>query len=103
MHQLDIVCISSSSFTCLSKIYIYLPIKLSLFSLIMYFYSMKKVNLHQPYQIVYLDTDSCPLGKHGHSFFELLYILSGTGTQNVNDNVFRYRKGDFFLITPNDH
>ncbi|MBK5719521.1 helix-turn-helix domain-containing protein [Dysgonomonas sp. Marseille-P4677] len=64
---------------------------------------MKKMNLLQPYEIVYLNTNKCPLDQHGHSFFELLYILSGTGTQDVNGNVFRYCKGDFYLITPKDH
>ncbi|MDH6306749.1 AraC family L-rhamnose operon transcriptional activator RhaR [Parabacteroides sp. PF5-5] len=74
-----------------------------LFVEIVYFCAMKKVNLLQPYEIVYLNTNQCPLDVHGHSFFELLYILSGSGTQNINGNVFGYRKGDFFLITPKDH
>jgi len=63
---------------------------------------MKKINLHQPYEIIHLDINQCPLDCHRHSFFELLYILSGTGTHNVNGNIFKYRKGDFFLITPKD-
>ena len=35
-------------------------------------------------------------------FFELIYILDGTGIQDVNKHRFHYRKGNLFLLTPQD-
>lgn len=37
-----------------------------------------------------------------NNFFELIYILEGTGIQTVNKNRFNYRKGNLFLLTPQD-
>jgi AraC-like DNA-binding protein len=63
---------------------------------------MNKENLHQPFEIVYKKLDECPKGGHKHMFFELVYILSGTGIQCINDNKFAYHAGHMFLITPED-
>ena len=52
---------------------------------------MKKENLHKPL-----------LQEHEHSFFELVYIVSGNGLQCINNNVFDYHDGHLFLITPQD-
>lgn len=35
-------------------------------------------------------------------FFELIYIAEGTGIQFINNNRFNYRKGNLFLLTPED-
>lgn len=37
-----------------------------------------------------------------NNFFELIYIAGGTGVQYINKNRFNYRKGNLFLITPQD-
>lgn len=63
---------------------------------------MYKENLHQEFEIVYKELDICPKKEHQHSFFELVYIVSGTGTQRINKNQFEYHKGHLFLITPQD-
>ena len=39
---------------------------------------------------------------HQHNFFELVYILGGTGLQCINQNQFNYHQGHLFLITPQD-
>ncbi|MFS4494920.1 AraC family transcriptional regulator [Maribacter sp. 2308TA10-17] len=39
---------------------------------------------------------------HGHNFYELIVIESGNGIQVMNDVSFPYKKGDIFLLTPND-
>lgn len=44
----------------------------------------------------------CPRGEHSVSFFELVYIVSGIGTQDINGNNFSYRKGNLFLLKPED-
>ncbi|WP_285057535.1 helix-turn-helix domain-containing protein [Pedobacter ginsengisoli] len=63
---------------------------------------MKKENLHEPFSISYVTMDKCPKQEHQHSFFELVYIMSGTGTQCINKNSFKYHAGHMFLITPED-
>jgi len=63
---------------------------------------MKKENLYEPFEIVYKTLDECGKAEHKHLFFELAYIMSGTGTQCINQNTFSYRAGHMFLITPDD-
>jgi AraC family L-rhamnose operon transcriptional activator RhaR len=48
------------------------------------------------------ELDECPKKEHEHNFFELVYILSGTGEQCINKNRFSYHEGHMFLITPED-
>ncbi|MDN5288479.1 MAG: AraC family transcriptional regulator [Mucilaginibacter sp.] len=39
---------------------------------------------------------------HSHHYFELLYILEGTGIHTINSNHYPYGKGNLFLLTPED-
>ncbi|NLR63366.1 AraC family transcriptional regulator [Chitinophaga varians] len=63
---------------------------------------MAKENIHQPFEIVEIITEECPQVEHGHNFFELIYIVEGSGQQFINNNQFPYRKGYLFLVTPED-
>lgn len=63
---------------------------------------MIKETLHEPYEIVYQKFDECPKYGHKHLFFELVYVLSGSGKQCINNNKFDYHAGHMFLITPDD-
>ncbi|PYF75151.1 helix-turn-helix domain-containing protein [Pedobacter nutrimenti] len=63
---------------------------------------MLSENLHQPYCIAYKTLDHCPKLAHQHSFFELIYIISGSGKQCINKSKFDYHAGHIFLITPDD-
>jgi len=63
---------------------------------------MYQENLHQEFEIVYKELNESPQKAHQHSFFELIYIVSGTGTQCINKNTFDYHQGHLFLITPQD-
>ncbi|TRW22029.1 helix-turn-helix domain-containing protein [Flavobacterium zepuense] len=63
---------------------------------------MNKENIYQPFEIVYKTMDECPKEGHKHLFFELVYIISGTGIQCINQNKFEYHAGHMFLITPED-
>lgn len=67
-----------------------------------YICNMKKENLHQPFEISVKELEESPLKEHEHTFFELVYILSGTGLQCINNNKFDYHEGHMFLITPQD-
>lgn len=64
--------------------------------------NMKREHLYQPFEIEYKKLDVCPMTEHKHLFFELVYIISGTGQQCINKNVFDYHAGHMFLLTPED-
>ena len=63
---------------------------------------MIKENLYEPFEIVFKELDELPEYEHKHTFFELVYIVSGTGTQCINKHSFNYHPGHMFLITPED-
>lgn len=64
---------------------------------------MIKDNLYQPFELVLKEyMDVCPRGKHAHTFFEIIYIVSGSGIQYINDSELTYSSGDLFLVGPND-
>lgn len=61
-----------------------------------------KVTLYKPFEIEVTEMDNFPEKKRKINFFELIYIVSGTGIQYVNGNKFTYRQGNLFLLTPMD-
>lgn len=63
---------------------------------------MNREALYEPFEIVYKKLNECPKGEHKHLFFELVYVLSGTGKQCINNNTFSYHADHMFLITPED-
>ncbi len=58
--------------------------------------------LHKSYFIQFATLDECPKPGHRHSFFELVYVQSGTGIQWINQSKFKYQAGHLFLLTPDD-
>lgn len=63
---------------------------------------MIKENLYEPFSINYVTVDVCPKLEHQHNFFELVYVISGTGQQCINKSKFAYRANHMFLLTPED-
>ena len=64
---------------------------------------MVKDHLREPVELVLKEyLEECPRGLHSHTFFELIYIHDGSGTQYINDVQMDYHKGDLFLVVPND-
>ncbi|UYQ92339.1 AraC family transcriptional regulator [Chitinophaga horti] len=63
---------------------------------------MKRESIYEPFEVVYKTVDECPKGGHQHLFFELVYVISGTGVQCVNKNRFSYRPGHMMLLIPDD-
>ena len=63
---------------------------------------MMKENLHESYSISFGKATVCSKREHQHSFFELVYIRSGTGVHNLNQSKCMYEAGKLFLITPED-
>ena len=62
----------------------------------------ERETIHQPFEISFSELDESLLKEHEHTFFELVYILSGTGIQWINNNMFPYHDGHLFMITPGD-
>ena len=68
-----------------------------------YIYTMTKDHLREPFELVLREfMDECPRGKHAHTFFEIIYIVAGTGRQCINEIEFDYKPGNLFLVAPND-
>jgi AraC-like DNA-binding protein len=63
---------------------------------------MAKENLYKPFEIDHKELDRFPRRLNRNNYFELIYIIDGTGIQSVNKNKFNYRKGNLFLLTPED-
>lgn len=63
---------------------------------------MKGNVLYRQYEIEWKELENFSRPAKRNNFFELIYIINGTGIQTVNKNHFNYRKGNLFLLTPKD-
>ncbi|MDF2189759.1 AraC family transcriptional regulator [Paraflavitalea sp. CAU 1676] len=63
---------------------------------------MERKNLYQPFEVEYKELNECPMGPHKHNFFEMVFILDGTGIQCINDNKFNYKPDHLFLLMPQE-
>jgi AraC-like DNA-binding protein len=63
---------------------------------------MIKEQLYEPYSISVETINEYPKRAKQNAFFELVYVLNGTGRHCVNDNRLGYRQGDMFLLSPDD-
>ncbi|WP_131538585.1 AraC family transcriptional regulator [Pedobacter nototheniae] len=63
---------------------------------------MKTLQLFQDVEVTIKEITSNKSGLHKHHFFEMIYVLEGSGIHNINDNHFAFFKGDIFLLTPDD-
>ena len=63
---------------------------------------MAKKNLYLPYEVIFKEVNEPLHTEVGNNFFEMLYIVSGTGIQTINHNKLLYEPGHLFLITPED-
>jgi len=63
---------------------------------------MEKKNLYVPFEIEQRELHRFTRSIKRNTFFELIYVMEGSGIQFVNKNRFNYRKGNLFLLTPQD-
>ncbi|MCC9018186.1 MULTISPECIES: AraC family transcriptional regulator [Flavobacterium] len=63
---------------------------------------MRKENLHQLVEVIYKRADQCPLVNSQLSFFQMVYVISGSGLLHINGNAISYQTGNLMLLTPND-
>ena len=55
-------------------------------------------NLYEPFEILIRERAVFPVDVHRHTFFELVYIVSGTGRLSAFGREVTYQPGDLFLI-----
>ncbi|WP_276348853.1 AraC family transcriptional regulator [Daejeonella sp. JGW-45] len=63
---------------------------------------MKSIQLYKDVEVTVKEINSNTSGLHKHHFFELIYVLHGSGVHNINDNHYEFSTGDVFLLTPED-
>lgn len=63
---------------------------------------MTNQNLYLPFEVDFKELTAFPKVTRKNNFFELIYVVDGTGIQIINDHQFHYQKGNLFLITPQD-
>jgi AraC-like DNA-binding protein len=68
----------------------------------MYFYAMKRENMHQSFKVVYRKIAECSASDLQFNFFQMAYVISGKGFLRVNGNCIAYKTGNLMLMTPND-
>lgn len=63
---------------------------------------MKSIQLYTDVEVTVKELKSNTSGLHKHHFFELIYVLNGSGIHNINGNNYEFSKSDVFLLTPDD-
>lgn len=64
---------------------------------------MIKENIYQSVEVTYKKVDHCPIDYQNFTFFQMVYVISGTGALSINGNLQSYQSGNLLLLTPNDH
>ncbi|PWK02887.1 AraC family transcriptional regulator [Flavobacterium araucananum] len=58
--------------------------------------------MHQSIEVIYKKVDDCSLVNSQLSFFQMVYVISGSGFLRINGNAITYSTGNLMLLTPND-
>jgi len=59
-------------------------------------------NLYQPFELEYLEVEEYRAREHKNTFFEIVFVLEGSGIQSINDHQLPYSNNKLFLISPED-
>lgn len=63
---------------------------------------MQIKNLHRLFEIGLLEADNYTAQEHKNTYFEMVYILDGEGTQIINNHQLAYSPNKLFLLFPQD-
>lgn len=66
------------------------------------FAGMEIRNLHQPFELDFLEVKEYEARKHRNTFFEMVFVLEGKGVQIINNHRLPYGSDKLFLIFPQD-
>ncbi len=58
--------------------------------------------LYQDIEVTIKEIQANISPPHRHNFFELIYVLEGSGIHRINENNYNYAKSNVFLLTPDD-
>ncbi|MCW3463169.1 AraC family transcriptional regulator [Chitinophaga nivalis] len=64
---------------------------------------MGKEHMRQSVEVLYKVVEECPVTTLQLTFFQVAYVISGTGTMRINGHEMPYRAANLFLLTPQDH
>ena len=59
-------------------------------------------NLHQPFELDLMEIKEYEAREHRNTFFEMVFVLEGKGTQIINNHRLPYTRDKLFLIFPQD-
>lgn len=63
---------------------------------------MQRFNSFQSINVFSLELETWTYELHKHNFYELIFVEEGKGKHLLNEISFPYKKGDIFLLTPDD-
>ncbi|MDR6197733.1 helix-turn-helix domain-containing protein [Siphonobacter sp. SORGH_AS_0500] len=63
---------------------------------------MKRYILHSSFSIYHFEASTWGHSVHKHTYFEIIFILKGRGSHQINGNTYPYAEGDVFLLGPED-
>lgn len=63
---------------------------------------MRRYTLHKPFSINHFTSVKWEHLAHKHTYFEIIFILKGSGMHHVNGHHYRYNKQDVFFLGPED-
>jgi len=76
-------------------------VNLYIYNIYLYFCDMKKTQF-APLEIREFEEAVFHLPTHGHTYYELIYIIKGSGMHLLNNNHLPYKSGDLFVLSPED-
>lgn len=63
---------------------------------------MKKLNQFDSLLLDEFEEDQYHLPRHSHTYYEIIYIIKGSGIHQLNNTLISYHSGDLFVISPDD-
>ncbi|PKB16284.1 AraC family transcriptional regulator [Flavobacterium sp. 5] len=63
---------------------------------------MKTLNQFDTLVIDEFEEDKYHLPTHSHTYYEIIYIIKGSGIHELNNNLLHYQSGDLFVISTDD-
>lgn len=63
---------------------------------------MKKLNQFDTLVIDEFEEDKYHLPTHSHTYYEIIYIIKGSGIHQLNNSLLPYKSGDLFVISTDD-
>ncbi|MCV9928584.1 AraC family transcriptional regulator [Flavobacterium sp. LS1R49] len=63
---------------------------------------MPKLNQFKTLVIDEFEEEKFHLPFHSHTYYEIIYIMKGSGIHHINKNLLPYKSGDLFVISPDD-